>query len=134
MYQAGTLSGNPLAMIAGLVTLQELGRPGLFDHVVAQTERLCRGIGQAAREAGIAVYQTQIGTMFCTFFTQEPVTDYASAKQSDTAAFGRFFEAMLEAGIYLAPSQFEAGFTSVSHTSEVIEASIAAARWSFHAV
>jgi len=134
MYQAGTLSGNPLAMTAGLVTLRELGQPGVFEGIVAQTERLCQGIGQAAAEAGVPVYQTQVGTMFCTFFTATPTTDYASAKTSDTAAFGRFFQAMLEAGIYLAPSQFEAGFTSTAHDDAAIEATIAAARVAFGAV
>jgi glutamate-1-semialdehyde 2,1-aminomutase len=134
MYQAGTLSGNPLAMIAGLVTLEELRKPGVFQETVAQTERLCHGIGQAAEEAGVPIYQTQVGTMFCTFFTDRPVTDYVSAKTSDTAAFGRFFRAMLEAGIYLAPSQFEAGFTSTVHTSEVVDATIEVAQRAFQLV
>jgi glutamate-1-semialdehyde 2,1-aminomutase len=134
MYQAGTLSGNPLAMIAGLVTLEELRKPGVFHETVAQTERLCHGIGQAAEEAGVPIYQTQVGTMFCTFFTDRPVTDYVSAKTSDTAAFGRFFRAMLEAGIYLAPSQFEAGFTSTVHTSEVVDATIEVAQRAFQLV
>jgi glutamate-1-semialdehyde 2,1-aminomutase len=128
MYQAGTLSGNPLAMTAGLVTLRELRKPGVFDGIVALTERLCQGIGQAAAEAGIPVYQTQAGTMFSTFFTEGPVTDYASAKMSDTERFGRFFQGMLERGIYLAPSQFEAGFTSTVHTAGVIDATVEAAR------
>ena len=131
MYQAGTLSGNPLAMTAGLVTLRELRKPGVFEQIVAMTERLCQGIGQAAAEAGIPVYQTQVGTMFSTFFTEGPVTDYASAKGSDTERFGRFFQGMLERGIYLAPSQFEAGFTSTAHTAEVIDATIEAARGAF---
>jgi glutamate-1-semialdehyde 2,1-aminomutase len=131
MYQAGTLSGNPLAMTAGLVTLRELRRPGVFEGIVAQTERLCQGIGQAATAAGMPVYQTQVGTMFCTYFTEGPVTDYTSAKTSDTAAFGRFFQAMLHAGVYLAPSQFEAGFTSTAHRDNVIEATIEAAQTAF---
>ena len=126
MYQAGTLSGNPLAMTAGLVTLRELRKPGVFEGILAQTERLCQGIGQAATAAGVPVYQTQVGTMFCTYFTEGPVTDYASAKGSDTAAFGRFFQAMLEAGVYLAPSQFEAGFTSTAHAGSEIEATVKA--------
>ena len=131
MYQAGTLSGNPLAMTAGLVTLRELRKPGVFDAIVARTEELCSGIGVAAQAAGVPVHQAQVGTMFCTFFTDEPVTDYASAKKSNTAAFGRFFQAMLEAGVYLAPSQFEAGFTSTAHTSDVIDATVEAARHAF---
>ena len=134
MYQAGTLSGNPLAMTAGLVTLKELRKPGVFQEIVAQTKRLCQGIGQAAKEAGVPVYQTQVGTMFCTYFTEGPVTDYASAKRSDTAAFGRFFQAMLEAGVYLAPSQFEAGFTSTAHTPAVIDTTVEAAQRAFRAV
>ena len=134
MYQAGTLSGNPLAMTAGLVTLRELGKPGVFQEIVAQTERLCQGVGRLADEAGIPVYQTQVGTMFCTYFTEGPVTDYASAKASDTAAFGRFFQALLEQGIYVAPSQFEAGFTSAAHTPEVIDATLEAVRTAFRAV
>jgi glutamate-1-semialdehyde 2,1-aminomutase len=134
MYQAGTLSGNPLAMTAGLITLRELGKPGVFGGVVTQTERLCEGIGKAAAEAGVPVYQTQVGTIFSTFFTETPVTDYASAKTSDTAAFGRFFQAMLEAGVYLAPSQFEAGFTSTAHDSDVLDATLEAARNAFRQV
>ena len=134
MYQAGTLSGNPLAMTAGLATLKELRKPGVFQAIVAQTERLCQGIGQVAEEAGVPLYQTQVGTMFCTFFTDRPVADYASAKTSDTAGFARFFQAMLGEGVYLAPSQFEAGFASTAHTSKVIDASLEATRRAFQAV
>ena len=133
MYQAGTLSGNPLAMTAGLITLKELRKPGVFGEIVAQTERLCQGIGQAAQEAGVTVYQTQVGTMFCTYFTEGPVTDYASAKTSDRTAFGRFFQAVLDGGVYLAPSQFEAGFTSMAHTPAVIDATVEAAQRAFRA-
>jgi glutamate-1-semialdehyde 2,1-aminomutase len=134
MYQAGTLSGNPLAMTAGLVTLRELRKPGVFDAIVHRTEQLCSGIGQAAAAAGVPVYQTRVGSMFCTYFARGPVTDYASAKSSDTAAFGRFFQGMLEQGVYVAPSQFEAGFTSTAHTPDVIEATVQAARHAFRAV
>jgi glutamate-1-semialdehyde 2,1-aminomutase len=131
MYQAGTLSGNPLAMTAGIETLKVLREPGVFDELVARTGRLCAGFGQAARAADVPVYQTQVGTMFCTFFTPGPVTNWSSASRSDSGRFGRFFRAMRENGIYLAPSQFEAGFTSTAHTDEVIEAAIAAARAAF---
>ena len=134
MYQAGTLSGNPLAMTAGLVTLKEIRKPGVLGGIVAQTKRLCQGIGRAAEEAGVPVYQTQVGTMFCTFFCKDKVTDYASAKHSDTAAFGRFHRAMLDAGIYMAPSQFEAGFVSLAHTEAVINRTVEAARQAFRAV
>jgi glutamate-1-semialdehyde 2,1-aminomutase len=134
MYQAGTLSGNPLAMSAGLTTLRELRKPGVFEGLLTQTERLCQGVGQAAAAAGVPVYQSRVGTMFCTYFAEGPVTDYDSAKASDTAAFGRFFQAMLRAGVYLAPSQFEAGFTSTAHTATVIDATVAAAQDAFRAV
>ena len=134
MYQAGTLSGNPLAMTAGLVTLKELRKPGTFEQMVDQTERLCTGVGQGAEAAGIPVYQTRVGTMFCTYIAKGPVTDYASATKSDTAGFGRFFQAMLGAGVYLAPSQYEAGFTSIAHTADVIDVTIAAAQSAFETV
>jgi len=131
MYQAGTLSGNPLAMTAGLETLRILGQPGLFDQLVEQTEKLGAGVGAAAEAAGIPVYQTQVGTMFCTYFTDTPVTDWDSASQADTDRYRRFFWAMLEGGIYLAPSQYEAGFMSAVHSDDVIEATIAAAEKAF---
>ena len=134
MYQAGTLSGNPLAMTAGIETLKVLREPGVFDQLVARTEHLCAGVGNAARSASVPIYQTQVGTMFCTFFAEGPITDYTGAKTSDTAAFGRFFQAMLEQGVYLAPSQFEAGFTSTAHTLAVIDATIEAAQRAFRAV
>ena len=134
MYQAGTLSGNPLAMTAGIETLRVLREPGLFEDLVARTQRLSAGVGEAARAAGVPLYQTQVGTMFCAFLSQAPVTSWASARLSDTGRFGRFFQAMLEQGVYLAPSQFEAGFMSVAHTDEVIEATVAAAQAAFQAV
>jgi glutamate-1-semialdehyde 2,1-aminomutase len=128
MYQAGTLSGNPLAMTAGIETLQVLREPGLFDELVARTERLGAGIGEAARAAGVPVYQTQVGTMFCTFFSEGPVTNWATASKSDTRRFGRFFQAMLERGVYMAPSQYEAGFMSSAHGEDVVGATVEAAR------
>jgi len=134
MYQAGTLSGNPLAMTAGIETLNVLREPGVFDELVARTGRLCAGVGQAARAAGVPVSQTRVGTMFSTFFTPGPVRDWATVRGADTARFGRFFQAMLEQGVYLAPSQFEAGFTSTAHTDEVIEATLTAARAAFRAI
>ncbi len=133
MYQAGTLSGNPLAMTAGIETLKVLKGEGVWEELERKSARLCEGIGQAAQKVGVPITQTRAGTMFCTFFTPEPVTDYASAKGADTARFGRFFQAMLEQGVYLAPSQFEAGFMSIVHTDDVIEATIAAARSAFRA-
>lgn len=127
MYQAGTLSGNPLAMTAGLITLQEISQAGVFEELVIRTRHLCDGLAQAADDAGVAVYQTCVGTMFSNFFTKDPVIDYASAKQSDTERFRRYFHGMLENGVYIAPSQFEAGFTSTAHDEDVIEATVAAA-------
>lgn len=127
MYQAGTLSGNPLAMTAGLVTLRELQRPGVFEGIVARTERLSEGLARAASSAGITISQSQVGTMFGLFFTAELVIDYATAKLSDTERFGRYFTAMLDEGVYLAPSQFEAGFMSTEHTDEIVDETVAAA-------
>jgi glutamate-1-semialdehyde 2,1-aminomutase len=127
MYQAGTLSGNPLAMTAGLTTLQILQRPGVLEKIIGQAERLCRGIGEAATAAGRTIYQTRVGTMFCTYFTAAQVTDWESASAADTEAFAKFFNAMLTRGIYLAPSQYEAGFTSLMHSNEIIDQTIEAA-------
>lgn len=127
MYQAGTLSGNPLAMTAGLETLKLISQPGVFQSMVKRAEKLGAGVGAAAEAAGVPVYQTQVGTMFCTYFSEAPVTDWDSASQADTERYRRFFWAMLEAGVYLAPSQYEAGFMSLVHTDEVIEATVAAA-------
>jgi glutamate-1-semialdehyde 2,1-aminomutase len=134
MYQAGTLSGNPLAMTAGIETLTILREPGVFDELVTRSERLSAGIGQAARSAGVPVTQTRVGTMFCTYFTQGPVTNWPTASRSNTEQFGRFFHAMLKDGIYIAPSQFEAGFMSTAHTDEAIEDTIAVAQKAFQAI
>lgn len=131
MYQAGTLSGNPLAMTAGLETLKVISQSGVFDTLLARTDKLCDGIGQAAENAGIPVYQTQVGTMFCTYFSDKPITDWDGASQADTARYAKFFWAMADAGVYLAPSQFEAGFMSLVHTDEVIEQTINAAQAAF---
>jgi glutamate-1-semialdehyde 2,1-aminomutase len=134
MYQAGTLSGNPLAMTAGIETLKVLREPGVFDALVTRTEHLCAGIGQAAHSVGIPIYQTQVGTMFCTYFTESPVINWATASKSDVQMFGRFFQAMLERGVYIAPSQFEAGFMSAAHTGDVVEETIGAARSAFQSL
>jgi glutamate-1-semialdehyde 2,1-aminomutase len=131
VYQAGTLSGNPLAMAAGAAQLEALRAPGIYERLDALTARLCDGIAQAAREAGVPVFQTRAGSMFGTFFTGEPVADEASAKRSDTRAYATFFHAMLDAGVYLAPSQFEAGFLSLAHTEEDISRTVEAARHAF---
>jgi glutamate-1-semialdehyde 2,1-aminomutase len=131
MYQAGTLSGNPLAMTAGITTLKLLRIPGVFDELVAGTSRLCEGIGAAAEMASVPVYQTQVGTMFCTFFTDRPVINWDTAAKSDTKLYARFFQAMLKRGVYFAPSQFEAGFFSTAHTDEIVVATIQAAQTAF---
>ncbi len=131
MYQAGTLSGNPLAMAAGIATLRELTKPGVFDGMVARAKALGEGIGAAAKRAGVPIYQTQAGTMFATFFQEGPVRNWDDVSRCDTEAFGRFFHGMLENGVYIAPSQFEAGFISAAHGDEEIQATIAAAESAF---
>ena len=134
VYQAGTLSGNPLAMTAGIETLKILSQPGTYERLNKLSGLLSEGFSDAAKNAGVPVYNTGVGSMVCTFFTEGPVTDYESAKKSDTAAFGRFFLAMLEECIYLAPSQFEAIFLSIAHTGEHIEKTIKAANKAFRKV
>lgn len=128
MYQAGTLSGNPLAMISGMKTLEILKRPGSYEHLDKMTGKLINGLLDAARAEGHAVCGGHISGMFGFFFTEGPVTCFEDASKSDTEKFGRWHRAMLEKGIYLAPSQYEAGFTSLAHTEEDIDATIAAAR------
>lgn len=134
VYQAGTLSGNPLAMRAGIVTLRVLAQPGVWEDLETKTARMCEGLGQAAAAAGVPYFQTRVGTMFCGFFSPGPVTNYATASQSDTGTYGRFFHAMLEQGVYLAPSQFEAGFLSKAHDEAAIDHTIAAAEEAFRAI
>jgi glutamate-1-semialdehyde 2,1-aminomutase len=131
VYQAGTLSGNPLAMVAGLATLRLLTEPGVYDHLERLSARLVDGMGEAARAAGVAYTANRVGSMFTGFFTATPVTGYASAKRSSTRRYARFFHAMLERGVYLAPSQFEAGFLSLAHAEADIEATLKAAAAAF---
>ena len=132
MYQAGTLAGNPLAMTAGLETLQELQRPTAWHQLEMRSAQLEDGLRAAAEEAGVATRFNRVGTLFTTFFTDQPITNWATAKTCDTQLFGQFFRAMLERGVYLAPSQFEAGFMSLAHGEEEINATVAAAREAFH--
>ncbi|MFQ6059597.1 MAG: glutamate-1-semialdehyde 2,1-aminomutase [Anaerolineae bacterium] len=134
VYQAGTLSGNPLAMTAGIETLKVLKEPGVYEKLEAKTAKLTEGIHLAAQEAQVPVYQTRLGSMFCTFFTEGPVTNYGTAKTSDTVKFNTFFTKMLESGVYLAPSQFETGFVSLVHDEEDIQLTVEAARKAFEAV
>ncbi len=128
MYQAGTLSGNPLAMTAGIKTLELLRKPGVYEYLDKITERLITGLLTAAQETGHAVCGGHVSGMFGMFFTEGPVHNYDDAKKSDLQKFSRYHRGMLERGIYLAPSQFEAGFTSIAHTEEDIDKTIAAAR------
>jgi glutamate-1-semialdehyde 2,1-aminomutase len=115
VYQAGTLSGNPLAMAAGLGTLDVLARPGVWDRVEQWAARVAGAMTGAAAAAGVPLRVQRVGTMLTPFFTADPVVDYAGAKRCDRAAYGAFFHAMLEGGVYLAPSAFEAAFTSAVH-------------------
>lgn len=131
IYQAGTLSGNPVAMAAGLAMLKLVQAPGFHDKLAAQTAKLCAGLEAAASEAGIAVTTNRVGAMFGLFFTDEKVESYAQATKCDVAAFNRFFHAMLERGVFLAPSAYEAGFVSSAHDDAVIDTTIAAAREAF---
>jgi len=128
MYQAGTLSGNPLAMTAGIKTLELLNKPGTYEYLDQITGRLINGLLAAAKETGHAVCGGHVSGMFGMFFTEGPVHNYDDAKKSDLQKFSRFHRGMLERGIYLAPSQFEAGFTSIAHTEEDVDKTIAAAR------
>ncbi len=128
MYQAGTLSGNPLAMTAGIKTLELLQRPGTYEYLDKVTKSLTEGLLKVARDAGHSVSGGHISAMFGMFFTGSPVHNYENAKKADVAKFGRFHRGMLERGVYLAPSQFEAGFTSLAHTEGDIERTLAAAK------
>jgi glutamate-1-semialdehyde 2,1-aminomutase len=128
VYQAGTLSGNPVAMTAGLVTLEILENPAVYQELEQKTRLLCRGLREGAAETGIAVFQSQAGSMCCLFFTKEEVYDYSMAKTSDTERYAQFFRGMLSRGIYLAPSQFEACFISLAHSEEDILRTADAAR------
>jgi glutamate-1-semialdehyde 2,1-aminomutase len=133
VYQAGTLSGNPLAVTAGITTLKILKRPGTYETLEKQSAKLSDGLFQTAQDAGVAVSGNRVGSMFTTFFTDDGTTvvDWPTAKRSNTGQFSAFFHAMLENGVYLAPSQFESGFLSTAHTSNDIEATLAAARKAF---
>jgi len=134
VYQAGTLSGNPLATAAGIATLEALAEPDVYETLEARSARLAEGLSEAAQAAGVCVSQTRVGSMLCVFFTEGPVTDHASAVRSDTKAYARYFHAMLERGVYLAPSQYECMFVSLAHTDELIESTIQAADEAFDEV
>jgi glutamate-1-semialdehyde 2,1-aminomutase len=131
VYQAGTLSGNPLAMAAGAKVLELLSQPGLYDTLEVLCARLEQGLTRAARDTGTTVAVNRVGSMITVFFCAGPVTDYATAKHSDTKRFGRFFHAMLARGVYLPPAQFEAAFVSLAHGEREIDETIAAAAAAF---
>jgi glutamate-1-semialdehyde 2,1-aminomutase len=127
VYQAGTLAGNPLAMRAGIATLTELSKPGVYERVEELAKKLVAGLRRAIAEAGIDAQLNSIGSLATIFFTPHAVTNYSDAKKSDTKVYARMFREMLNRGIFLAPSQFEAAFVSAAHTSEDIDRTIAAA-------
>ena len=128
VYQAGTLSGNPLAMAAGIATLRAIQNDAtLYDRLGVLSKLLCDGLHEVFVKHGVPHYSTYAGSMLCTFFTEGPVENLESAMKSDTAFYGKFFHAMLDRGVYLAPSQFETGFVSSAHTTREIERTIAAA-------
>src|ERR1700730_4665450 len=134
IYQAGTLSGNPLAMTAGLLTLRRLRDRKIYQELEISSAKLCEGFSRAATEAGIQTVTNRVGSMWTSFFTDEPVTNWNSANKSDRQLYGRFFHAMLDEGVYLAPSQFEAGFVSIAHTEKIIDQTIESARKAFQAL
>jgi glutamate-1-semialdehyde 2,1-aminomutase len=134
IYQAGTLSGNPVAMAAGLAMLEVIQTPGFHEALSITTATLCEGFETAAREAGVALTSNRVGAMFGLFFSNEHVETYAQAIACDTAAFSRFFHAMLARGVFLAPSAYEAGFVSSAHDAEAVDATLEAARDAFKAI
>lgn len=128
IYQAGTLSGNPLAMAAGIATLQVLGRPGVYEELERKSARLEEGFRANAVEIGLEATINRVGSMVCPFFTPQRVYNYETAKSSDTALFARYFSAMMDRGVLVAPSQFEGMFVSLAHSDEDIERTIEAHR------
>jgi glutamate-1-semialdehyde 2,1-aminomutase len=134
VYQAGTLSGNPVATACGLATLKEITKPGFFEALATQTRRLVEGLDGAARDAGVPLVGDSEGGMFGFFFFDQLPQNYATVMTTDSARFNRFFHAMLDRGVYLAPALYEAGFVSAAHTPADIDATVAAAREAFAAL
>ena len=134
VYQAGTLSGNPLAVAAGLATLKKLEAPGFYERLAGTARTFCEGLASAARKRGIAFSAQSVGGMFGLYFRAVPPSSYAEVMQCDKVAFNRFFHAMLERGVYLAPSAYEAGFVSAEHSEADIETTIAAADAAFRSM
>lgn len=131
VYQAGTLSGNPLAMAAGVATMRQLAEPGVYETLNGMSRALCEAVATGAERRGIPLHTAAIGGMWGFFFANPPVTDYASAKRSDTTLFGRFFHVCLDAGIYLPPSQFESCFVSLAHDGKTLERTVVAFEQAF---
>jgi glutamate-1-semialdehyde 2,1-aminomutase len=134
IYQAGTLSGNPLSMAAGLITLRRLRDTSVYRQLDRATKKLCDGLADAARSANVNNTINRAGSMWTGFFTAGEVIDWASADKCDRQLYGRFFHAMLGEGVYLAPSQFEAAFVSLAHADEVIERTVQAAGKAFETI
>jgi glutamate-1-semialdehyde 2,1-aminomutase len=134
VYQGGTLAGNPLAMRAGIATLKELQKPGLYEGIEELAQKLVAGLRRGLADSGVPAQINSTGSLSTIFFSSEPVSNYAEAKRADTKRFARFFREMLDRGIFLAPSQFEAAFLSASHTAEDIERTIAAAGEAFQVI
>jgi glutamate-1-semialdehyde 2,1-aminomutase len=134
VYQAGTLSGNPLAVTAGLAILKLLRESNPYEQLERLGSKLEQGLNAAAAQASIPATVNRVGSMLTAFFTEGPVTDWPSAKKSDADQYARYFRAMLEEGIYLAPSQFECAFVSLAHTDELIGKTIDAARLAMRAL
>ncbi len=128
VYQAGTLSGNPLAMTAGYETVRQLQEPGVYDRLESLAARLGDGLRAAAEAAGVPACLTRVGSMMCTFFTDQTVNNFDAASTSDADTYGRYFWNMLDRGVYLAPSRLETGFVSLAHTEEDIDRTLEAAR------
>ena len=126
VYQAGTLSGNPLAMRAGLETLKLIDQPGFYESLETKSAKLANGVRQNMEKLGVDFYQSRCGSMGCLFFYPEPVHDYETAVKSDTAAYGKYFNSLLQNGVYFAPAQFEAFFVSAAHSDDDIEKTIEA--------
>ncbi len=127
MYQAGTLAGNPLAMSAGIAALDCIRPQLVWEQMEQRAQQLELGVARAALQAGVPIRQTRVGTMFTTFFIENEPRDWTTVKPADTVRYGKFFRKMLENGVYLAPSQFEAGFLSIVHDEEVIAVTVEAA-------
>jgi glutamate-1-semialdehyde 2,1-aminomutase len=136
VYQAGTLSGNPVAVACGMATLKLIQQPGFYDRLTARTEQLIAGLQRVAREAapGVPFAGDAVGGMFGIYFASRAPASYAEVMQGDKERFNRFFHAMLDCGVYLAPSAFEAGFVSIAHDEAVIEATLDAARDAFRTI